>query len=91
MSQFIDDLVEDVLNASALTIQNAIGITDGGYAGMHFSDDIVRDNFYEYIHQEINNKIEELEEWFDGNPHTEGHEADYPQFEQLNLLKSYLE
>jgi hypothetical protein len=33
------DLLEDVKHAFALTVQNAIGQTDGGIAGVHFSDD----------------------------------------------------
>ncbi len=91
MNKFIDDLAENALNSASLSIQTELEIDDGGYASMFFSDDEVRDKFIEYIKDEINNKIDELEEWFDNNPQTEGHEADYPQFAELNKLKSYLE
>lgn len=71
MHNFIEDLAESALNVACLEIQNKIWINDGGYASMFFSDDSVRNKFKEYIMDEIDNKIEELENWFDNNPQTQ--------------------
>jgi hypothetical protein len=37
------------------------------------------------------NQYEELQQWFDDNPETEGHEADYPQFMEMNILFSKIQ
>jgi len=48
-----DQLVEDALDIAVRHIQDALGVTDGGYAGVFFSDDIVRNNLRLYIAEEI--------------------------------------
>lgn len=58
---YIKDLVEESLNEACLVIQTKIGIDDGGYAGMFFSDDIVRNKLKAYIIAELENKVEKLE------------------------------
>jgi hypothetical protein len=47
------ELADDALNAACLVMQEAVGQTDGGFAGIWFSGDEVRDNFVEYIRREI--------------------------------------
>ena len=54
----IDDLAEEALNIACLTIQNTLKINDGGYAGMFFSDNEVKEKFIQYIKDEINNKVD---------------------------------
>lgn len=49
----IDDLAEEALNAACLLIQDSIGQTDGGVAGMFFSDNEVKEKFKEYIRLEM--------------------------------------
>lgn len=51
----VDDLAEAALNAACLVIQEKLGVTDGGYASIYFSDDEVREEFKDYIQSEINN------------------------------------
>jgi len=53
----IDDMAEDALNALALSVQTALGITDGGFASMHFSDDQAKEMIKTYIKAELANKI----------------------------------
>jgi hypothetical protein len=53
----IDDMAEDALNALALSVQNALGITDGGFASMYFSDDEAKDMITAYIKAELKNKL----------------------------------
>lgn len=54
----LDDLTEDAINAIALLVQNKIGQTDGGIAGIHFSDDFMREKvkvtIVDYLHTEAN-------------------------------------
>ncbi|ACT51262.1 hypothetical protein [Methylovorus glucosotrophus] len=54
----IDDLAEEALNIACLTIQNTLKVNDGGYAGMFFSDNEVKEKFIQYIKDEINNKVD---------------------------------
>lgn len=49
----IDDMAEDALNALCLSVQNALGVTDGGLASMHFSDDETKDAIKAYIKAEL--------------------------------------
>jgi len=37
------------------------------------------------------NQYEEMQQWFDDHPETEGHEADYPQFVEMNILFSKIQ
>ena len=53
----IDDMAEDALNALALSVQTALGITDGGFASMYFSDEEVKDLIKHYIKAELQNKM----------------------------------
>ena len=66
-AKFIVDLndglveaVEDALNAGCFRLQKVAGISDGGYAGVHFSDREVRrklmEIFAEYITADINGR-----------------------------------
>jgi len=48
-----DQLVETALDVAVKHIQDVLGVTDGGYAGVFFSDDIVRNNLRLYIAEEI--------------------------------------
>lgn len=49
----IDDLADDALNAACLTIQKAIGQTDGGPASIFFSEDEVKEGLKKYIRFEL--------------------------------------
>jgi hypothetical protein len=53
----IDDMAEDALNALALSVQKALGVTDGGFASMHFSDDQAKNMIKDYIKAELKNKM----------------------------------
>ena len=53
----IDDLAEDALNALCLSVQNALGVTDGGLASIHFSGDETRNNIKDYIRSELSAKL----------------------------------
>ena len=55
----IDDLAEDALNALCLTVQNALGVTDGGYASIHFSDDDTKNAIKTYIKAELQAQLDE--------------------------------
>jgi hypothetical protein len=53
----IQIMAENALNAACLSIQNEIGQTDGGIAGIYFSgenEDMVLSILKSYIHTEIN-------------------------------------
>lgn len=56
----IDDMAEDALNALALSVQNALGITDGGFASMYFSDDEAKEMIKTYIKAELQNKMNDV-------------------------------
>jgi hypothetical protein len=56
----IDDMAEDALNALALSVQTALGINDGGYASMHFSDDQAKEMIKTYIKAELTNKMNDV-------------------------------
>ena len=52
----IDSLAEDALNAACLSIQDALGQTDGGAAGIFFSGDAeekIKEILREYVRFEI--------------------------------------
>ena len=51
----IDDLAEEALNSACLAIQTRLGVDDGGFASMFFSDNEVKSKFIEYIKAEIHN------------------------------------
>jgi hypothetical protein len=51
----IHELAEEALNAACLTIQQKLGINDGGYASLFFSDNKIHDIFVKYICDEITN------------------------------------
>lgn len=53
----IDDIAEDALNALALSVQTALGINDGGFASMYFSDDEAKEMIKSYIKAELQNKM----------------------------------
>jgi hypothetical protein len=55
----IDDMAEDALNALCLSVQKALGVTDGGLASMHFSDDETKDAIKAYIKAELKAKLDE--------------------------------
>ena len=55
----IDDMAEDALNALCLSVQNALGVTDGGLASMHFSDDETKDAIKTYIREELRAKLDQ--------------------------------
>lgn len=55
----IDDMAEDALNALCLSVQNALGVTDGGLASMHFSDDDTKDAIKAYIKAELKAKLDD--------------------------------
>jgi len=55
----IDDMAEDALNALCLSVQNALGVTDGGLASMHFSDDDTKAAIKTYIKAELKAKLDE--------------------------------
>ena len=57
----IDDMAEDALNALCLSVQNALGVTDGGLASMHFSDDETKDAIKKYIKAELQAKIDDAQ------------------------------
>jgi len=54
--KLIDDATQAALNAGCLAIQNAIGQTDGGVAGVVFSDDefeqLLKTKFRAYLETE---------------------------------------
>ena len=47
------DLANEAVNAAASLIQDRLGVTDGGFAALCFSDNKVRDWLVEYIRSEI--------------------------------------
>lgn len=49
----IDRIVEDALNALCLSVQNAVGQTDGGFASIYFSGDEFREHIKDYVKGEI--------------------------------------
>jgi len=50
----IDELVNDAIDAAALSIQDRLGVDDGGYAGVFFSgDNEVSEGLAQYIKGEI--------------------------------------
>lgn len=49
----IDQIVEDALNALCLSVQNAVGQTDGGFASIYFSGDEFREHIKDYVKGEI--------------------------------------
>jgi hypothetical protein len=51
----IDSLAYDALNEACYLMQNKLGITDGGFASVFFSDDKVINIFKEYIDRELEN------------------------------------
>lgn len=51
----IDSLAYDALNEACYLMQNKLGITDGGFASVFFSDEKVMDIFKEYIDRELEN------------------------------------
>jgi hypothetical protein len=55
----IDDMAEDALNALCLSVQNALGVTDGGLASTHFSDDETKDAIKAYIKAELRAKLDD--------------------------------
>lgn len=58
LNRELGEAVEDAINAACLRLQNVAGITDGGHAGLHFSDRNLRCKlmivFAEYIVGDIN-------------------------------------
>lgn len=58
LNEQLAEAAEDAINAGCLRLQNAAGITDGGYAGVHFSGPELRNQlmriFGEYIASDIN-------------------------------------
>ena len=55
--QEIQTIAENALNAACLSIQNELGQTDGGIAGIYFSginEDMILTMLKSYIHTEIN-------------------------------------
>lgn len=55
----IDGMADDALNALCLSVQNALGVTDGGLASMHFSDDETKDAIKAYIKAELKAKLDD--------------------------------
>jgi hypothetical protein len=49
----IEALAEEALNAAALITQDRLGVTDGGFAGIFFSDGKVERIFQTYIRSEL--------------------------------------
>ena len=56
--QEIERLAEDALNAACKCIQDRLGQTDGGLAGMWFSDEDAHRWFGDYIRAELAEKKE---------------------------------
>jgi len=50
----IEALAEEALNAAAALIQDRLGVTDGGVAGLAFSDGKVLSLLKSYIRTELN-------------------------------------
>ncbi len=53
----IKEVAYDALNDACYLMQNKLGITDGGYASVYFSDDKVMDIFKDYIDRELENML----------------------------------
>ena len=53
----IEEVAYDALNDACYLMQNKLGITDGGYASVFFSDDKVMDIFKDYIDRELENML----------------------------------
>jgi hypothetical protein len=87
----IKDMADKALNEMCAKIQDELKVTDGGLAGLFFSDNVCQTQIENYIISEISSKILEIEEWFDKHPETEGVEANYPQLTEMNQLKGMLE
>ena len=51
----IEELAYDAINDACYLMQNKLGITDGGYASVFFSDDKVMNIFKDYIDRELEN------------------------------------
>ena len=51
----IEKVAYDALNEACYSMQTKLGITDGGYASVYFSDDKVMDIFKDYIDRELEN------------------------------------
>ena len=51
----IEEVAYDALNEACYSMQTKLGITDGGYASVFFSDDKVMDIFKDYIDRELGN------------------------------------
>ena len=51
----IKEVADDALNEACYSMQTKLGITDGGYASVFFSDDKVMDIFKDYIERELGN------------------------------------
>jgi len=49
---------DEAINAAAERVQRELGITDGHYAGIYFSNDESRGYFYDTIKDYIQNEIE---------------------------------
>lgn len=49
----IKALANEALNEACFAIQTKLGVTCGGYASIHFSDNAVRRAFEDYIRSEI--------------------------------------
>lgn len=44
LNSAIEKAADDALNAGCLAVQNTLSVTDGGFAGVYFSDDAVRNS-----------------------------------------------
>jgi hypothetical protein len=49
----LEDLANEALEEACGYIQRKLGVTDGGFASLFFSDDVVVDLFKKYIDEEI--------------------------------------
>lgn len=49
----INRITEDAINALCLSVQKAVGQTDGGFASIYFSGDEFREYIKDYVKGEI--------------------------------------
>ncbi len=65
----VADMADDALHAAALSIQDRLGVTDGGWASVVFSDDVVEGLLADYARSEIAQVAEsdEAEGWPKGH------------------------
>lgn len=55
----IEEITEEALNAMCASVQDAIGQTDGGFAGIYFSGDnhLIKQIIKDYIRGEISRGV----------------------------------